>query len=99
MQQYSIDTIVVNDVIGDFEAPTLVMSGVINKNTISIIDIELCGRPIVVLPVFAGRSPASIWSWIVDGNVIAITVDDVVVDNNFSFYGQYIFKVVDDFRS
>ena len=83
MQRYSIDTIVVDDVPGNFEASTVVI-GVINRNTISIIDIELCGRPIGVLPVFAGRSPASIWSWIVDGNVIAITVDDVVVDDNLS---------------
>jgi hypothetical protein len=46
VQQYSIDAIVVNDVPGDFEASKVKWKGLSKRNTISIIDIELCGRPI-----------------------------------------------------
>jgi len=79
VHRYSIYTIVVNDVPGDFEASS-VISGASNRNTISIIDIELCGRTIG-----AGLIDAC-WWWLllVVGHVIAITVDDVVVYDNLS---------------
>ena len=85
MQQYSIDAIVVNDVPGDFDASKVKWSGLSKINTISIIDIELCGRPIGVKPEAAAAPKiAIVWWLIVAGNVIAIAVDDVVVYNNLS---------------